>query len=38
MEDVFDYAHDNYDYTGKDEELDEPQEFDGNPGVTFYLV
>jgi len=38
MEDVFDYAHDNYDYIGKDEKLDEPQEFDGNPGVSFYLV
>lgn len=38
MEDVFDYAHDNYDYEGKDEELDEPQEFDGNSGGSFYLV
>lgn len=36
LEDVFDYAHDNYDWDEAEE--DEPQEFDGNPGVTFYLV
>ena len=35
MEDVFDYAHDDYD---PDYAIDEPQEFDGSPGSTFYLV
>lgn len=34
MEDIFDYAHDNYPYGG----VNEPQEFDGNPGSWFYLV
>ena len=35
MEDVFDYAHDNYEY---DYDIDIPQEFDGSPGITFYMV